>query len=375
MKILDRYIARQFLVNVVILLALLGAFVVAIDASLNADEFLEAGRGLAATQGREATPLRTAAVTLLLVVDLWWPRLLHLFNFLLGVVMVGAMGFTLAQMSRHRELVAVLASGQSLFRVARPIMAAAAALTALQGLNSELVLPRIAPLLARDRPDAAARALGPTRIPLARDGQNRVFYAERFEGGSGLMEEVTIYELDEQGQPVARISADQATWTDGAWQLAGGVVRQRGQDGLGQPAPIHRVESDLDPTQLMMLRYRGYSQSMSWAQADRLLRSLRHLDDRQESRLSRIKWGRVPTMLANLLALVIAIPFFLNREPKNMLIQSLRAAPIALGAVMGGVIGAAAGVPGIPPAVGVFLPVLVLMPMAAGMVLKLKGQT
>ncbi len=375
MKILDRFIARQFLVNVVILLALLGAFVVAIDASLNADEFISAGRGLAATQGREPTPLRTAAVTLLLVVDLWWPRLLHLFNFLLGVVMVGAMGFTFAQMSRHRELVAVLASGQSLFRVARPIVVAAMGLTVLQGLNSELVLPRIAPLLARDRPAAAARALGPTRIPLARDGQGRVFYAERFEGGAGVLEDVTIYELDEHGQPVARISADQATWTDGAWQLAGGVIRQRGDVGLGQPAPIQRVESDLDPTQLMMLRYRGYSQSMSWAQADRLLRSLRNLDERQEARLSRIKWGRVPTMLANLLALVIAIPFFLNREPRNMLIQSLRAAPIALGAVMGGVIGAAAGVPGFPPAVGVFLPVLVLTPMAAGMLVQLGRQT
>lgn len=375
MKILDRFIARQFLVNVVILLALLGAFVVAIDASLNADEFISAGRGLAATQGREPTPLRTAAVTLLLVVDLWWPRLLHLFNFLLGVVMVGAMGFTFAQMSRHRELVAVLASGQSLFRVARPIVVAAVGLTVLQGLNSELVLPRIAPLLARDRPAAAARALGPTRIPLARDGQGRVFYAERFEGGAGVLEDVTIYELDEHGQPVARISADQATWTDGAWQLAGGVIRQRGDVGLGQPAPIQRVESDLDPTQLMMLRYRGYSQSMSWAQADRLLRSLRNLDERQEARLSRIKWGRVPTMLANLLALVIAIPFFLNREPRNMLIQSLRAAPIALGAVMGGVIGAAAGVPGFPPAVGVFLPVLVLTPMAAGMLVQLGRQT
>jgi len=374
-KILDRFIARQFLVNVVILLALLGAFVVAIDASLNADEFISAGRGLAATQGREPTPLRTAAVTLLLVVDLWWPRLLHLFNFLLGVVMVGAMGFTFAQMSRHRELVAVLASGQSLFRVARPIVVAAMGLTVLQGLNSELVLPRIAPLLARDRPAAAARALGPTRIPLARDGQGRVFYAERFEGGAGVLEDVTIYELDEHGQPVARISADQATWTDGAWQLAGGVIRQRGDVGLGQPAPIQRVESDLDPTQLMMLRYRGYSQSMSWAQADRLLRSLRNLDERQEARLSRIKWGRVPTMLANLLALVIAIPFFLNREPRNMLIQSLRAAPIALGAVMGGVIGAAAGVPGFPPAVGVFLPVLVLTPMAAGMLVQLGRQT
>lgn len=375
MRILDRLIARHFLINVAILLALLGAFVVAIDASLNIDEFLGAARDLASTDGQEATPLRTAAVTVLLVVDLWWPRLLQLFNFLLGVVMVGAMGFTYAQMSRHRELVAVLASGQSLFRVARPVVLAAVGLTALQTLNSELVLPRIAPLVARERPAAAARALGPTRIPLARDGQGRVFYAETFDAGAQQLGEVTIWELGESDSPTARITAERAAWRDGAWQLSGGQIRRRGADSLGPPEPIQRIASDLDPTQLMMLRYRGFSQSMSWAQADRLLTSLRNLDERQEKRLARIKWGRVPTMLANLLALAITIPFFLNREPRNMLIQTLRAAPVALGAVMGGVIGSAAGVPGVPPAVGVFLPVAVLLPLAAAMTFKLSEQT
>lgn len=375
MKILDLYIARQFLANAAILIALLGAFVVAIDASLNIDEFLEAGRARAATEDRPAGALRVAAVTTLLVVDLWWPRLLQLFNFMLGVVMVGAMGFTIAQMSRHRELVAILASGQSLFRVARPIAVAAIGLTAIQALNSELVLPRIAPLLARDRPDAAARSLGPTRIPLARDGQGRLFYAERFDAAGAQLEVLTIWELDDQGHPTARIVAERAAWRDGAWQLAGGQVRRRLDDGLGPSEPIVRVASDLDPTQLMMLRYRGYSQSMSWAQADRLLRSLRNLDPIQERRLSRIKWGRIPTMTANLLALIITVPFFLSREPRNMLVQSLRAAPVALGAVVGGVIGASAGVPGVPPAVGVFLPVAVLLPLAAGMMLRLGDKT
>lgn len=375
MTILDRYVARQFLTNVVILLALLGAFVVAIDATLNIDEFLQAARDRAALDGQQATPVRTAVLTVLLVVDLWWPRLLQLFNFLLGVAMVGAMGFTIAQLSRHRELVAVLAGGLSLFRVARPVVIAALGLTTLQALNAELVLPRIAPLLARERPDAAARSLGPTRIPLARDGQGRVFYAEQFEATDALLRDVTIWELSDQGQPTARITAEQATWRDGAWQLAGGMVRRAGTDGLGAAEPIQRVESDLDPTQLMMLRFRGYSQSMSFAQADRLLSSLRNMDARQQRRLERIKWGRVPLMIANALALVIAIPFFLHREPRNMLVQTLRAAPVALGAVMGGVIGSAAGVPGLPASVGVFLPVVVLLPLAAGMVVRLGQQT
>lgn len=375
MSILDRFIARQFLTNVVILLALLGAFVVAIDASLNMDEFVGAARSLAAAQGQEATPVRIGTVAVLLVVDIWWPRLLQLFNYLLGIVLVGAMGFTLAQMSRHRELVAILASGQSLFRVARPILLVAAGLTVVQAINGEFILPRIAPLLARERPEAATRAMAPTRIPLAADGHGQVFYAEQFNGATGQLSDVTIWALDEKGLPLSRVRANQASWRDGGWQLAEGRVSRVTREGLEAEAPIQRVESDLDPTQMMMMRYKGFSQSMSFAQADRLLTSLNNLDVRQERRLERIKWGRVPAMLANVLALVVTIPFFLHREPRSMLVQSLRAAPVGLGSIMMGVMGSAAGIPGIPAALGVFLPMVVLTPLAIGMLVKLGEQT
>ena len=80
-------------------------------------------------------------------------------------------------------------------------------------------------------------------------------------------------------------------------------------------------------------------------------------------------------MLANLLALAIAIPFFLAREPRPMLTQTLKAAPLSMGAVMAGVIGSAVGIPGVPPGLGVFLPVLVLTPMAIGQMVRLGHQT
>ena len=94
-----------------------------------------------------------------LAADLWWPRLLQLFVFLLGMVLMGAMGFTLSQVVRHRELVAMLASGISLRRAARPILLVAALMTLVQVLDQELVLPRIAPLLTRDHGDAGKHEL------------------------------------------------------------------------------------------------------------------------------------------------------------------------------------------------------------------------
>src|SRR4030095_16197065 len=109
--------------------------------------------------------LRQVVIMRLLGADIWWPRLLSLFNFLLGMVLVAAMGFTCSQLVRNRELVAVLTAGKSLYRVAMPIVAVALGMTAVQGLNQELVIPRVAPLLLRDQGDAGKRNLGQSRVP------------------------------------------------------------------------------------------------------------------------------------------------------------------------------------------------------------------
>ena len=103
------------------------------------------------------------------LVRLMEPRRSLRWPILLGVVLIGGMGFTCAQLVRHRELVAVLASGVSLRRIARPILIVAIMLIGLQALNQELVLPRIAPLLTRDHGEAGKRGLGADRVKLVGD--------------------------------------------------------------------------------------------------------------------------------------------------------------------------------------------------------------
>src|SRR5947207_593492 len=102
MNTLDRYIARQYLFNVLALLVVLFSFVVAVDVSLNADKFIEAVNRI----DPHAGGIRKAALVALGVLDMWWPKLLQLFNYLVGLVLVAAMGFTFTQLVRNRELVA-----------------------------------------------------------------------------------------------------------------------------------------------------------------------------------------------------------------------------------------------------------------------------
>lgn len=369
MKILDRYIARLYLTNIVTLLVVLACFIVTIDFSLNVDRFVRRAREVAGVSPEDPSHLRVGLVTVLLIADLWWPRLLQLFNFLNGLVLTGAMGFTLSQLVRHRELVAVLASGQSLYRVARPVVLVALGMIGLQALNQELVIPRLAPLLTRDQGDAGRHSLGSAHVSLARDASGRVWYAADFDADAGVLRDLYVWEREADGTPLARLTASSATYRDGGWDLTDG--RRESRTGTGvTPQATARIETNLDPIQLRARRFAGYNNALSWHQISEMLRAFQDVDPdsartrADRDRLERMRWGRVSMTLASVLSLLITIPFFLTKIPGGLVVRALKCAPVAVVTLMGGVLGASAPVPGVPAALGVFLPVLVLVPIA-----------
>ncbi|MBX3386976.1 MAG: LptF/LptG family permease [Phycisphaeraceae bacterium] len=400
MNTLDRYIARQYLFNVLALLVLLFTFVVAIDVTLNIDRFVRnAGR-----VDPSSTGLRRAVVTAMLVFDLWGPRLLQLFAFTVGLALVGGMGFTLTQMVRHRELSAMLASGISLRRVARPILVVAVGFMILKVVDHELVLshPRIAPLLIRDHGEVGNRSISQFGVPPTPEGGfsprragpetadggleagagRRVFMADRFDPDTHSLTGVIIWERDAAGVATRTIRAASATWRAGSdfgagrgyWVLTDATARSMRMPPPGSgvtevdPGPVPtEVETDLGPEQLIAKRHERYSQTLSWAQIGALLENP-GMDPQMREKLQRIRYGRVSTVLSGLLSLIITIPFFLLREPKNMLVQSLKCAPVAIVALMGGVLLATVPVPGLPPGFSAFLPVIALLPIAVASV-------
>ena len=371
MSILDRYIARLYLVNILILLLILCSFVVVIDVSLNMDRFTRAAANHFAAEGvPDPGALKRWTVTIIYIADLWWPRLAQLFNYILGFVLVAAMGFTCSQLSRNRELIAVLAAGQSLWRIARPVLMVALAMLSVQLINQELVIPRVAGLLARDHGDAGNHALGTNAVPLTADGQDRLFRADAFDADTGTLTNLTVWERDDSGLPTRVVKAPRAAWDGSGWALTGGVAFDRSPGAGGsrtRGVPTARIETGLSPIDLSINQYRQFRNAVSFRQAGRVLARGRLLGDQQRDRWVRIRWGRVSAVLSTLLTLVIALPFYLTREPKGLIAQSLRCAPISIAALMVGALGSLSGVLGLPAALGVFVPVLLLGPVAMGL--------
>jgi lipopolysaccharide export LptBFGC system permease protein LptF len=363
MTLLDRSIARQFLFNVVSLFAILFALIVIIDFSLNFDEYLLIGRRIA---GEGSGSLRVAATTAWIVFDLWWPRLFQLYGYLLGLVLVGAMGFTCAQMVKNREMVAILAGGMSLWRVARPMLAVALVFCGVLALNREVILPSLAHMLTRDKKQAGESDLNAMGQPLCADGRGNLFYIRSFNPETGIADGLYAWERDEAGLLTRRIAADSAIYRGNGWVLTNGTAQVRQERGTAL-TPVDFLPTDLDPTSLKLRRFEGFGNNLSSAQLAEVVR--RHAQQPKPptariEQLTRARWSRISDILCVMLTLVICLPFFLRREPANMLVQALCCAPVAILAMVGAIVGSAAGVPGVPPELSSFLPAMVLLPIA-----------
>ncbi|MBY0312234.1 MAG: LptF/LptG family permease [Phycisphaerales bacterium] len=378
MNTLDRYIARQYLFNVIALLVVLFSFVVAVDFALNIDAFFSAADKLNPDGGA----FRRLVLMAIGVLDIWWPRLLQLFNYLVGLVLVAAMGFTFTQLSRNREIVAVLAGGISLHRVARPVLIVALCVMGLRLINSEFVLsnPRVAPLLTRDQNDIGKRNWSEVPVRLERDGQNRILLAEKFDPAAGVLEKITIWERDPAGIARRAITAEKAVWTtpspsapasDGWYELTSPVLLPltlgaggSANEMQGQRAPT-RLQTDLNPEALKLRRFKRLGETLSWSQIGEMLDTAQ---PELRDKLQRIRWGRLSETISSILAIIITLPFFLTREPKNMVLQSLKCAPVGIFTLVGGVFLSGVPWPLLPPGFAAFVPVLILVPVAVASV-------
>jgi lipopolysaccharide export system permease protein len=372
--LIDRYIISRFVANFFILLILLFVFAVSIDLLLELDEFVEVARD---TVGPEGGLPAQMLVLIELMVNFHGPRLFQFYAYMLGLLSVGAMGFTLAQMHRHRELVALLASGVRLHRIGVPILVAALGLNLVQLANQELVLPRLAPLLIRSHHEIGMQGVEAFEVPFTSDGRGGLLQAPLFDPTHSTLESPTFLERDETGRTVRRISADRARWDEAAraWILAGGraitpQATASGTTAVLRGEPIARYATDLGPDILKMRRFREYATMLSIRQIGQMLHSPGVVD---EDALVRFALARFSTVLINMLVLVMALPFFLLREPASLLRSSLLCAALTIPAMLGALMAFAVHFPGIPPSVSVFLPALVLLPVMLFMLSLIKS--
>jgi lipopolysaccharide export LptBFGC system permease protein LptF len=259
------------------------------------------------------------------IADYYFYQSFLFFNNLAPVIPGVAASFTLIRLSRSNELVAILAAGVPLLRVAAPILLAAVLLTSLVVLNQELVIPNITPQLMRQHDQAGRRgAVAGWAIHGIRDAEsNALFRASRYSPPTAQSPARIVY-LDvlnrtAEGRVVGHLSADAATWDPlrgprGRWVLEGGrYVRLGEAAGAGAPADVRELDSSISPDVIALYRSMNVAELLSTARINELLASPQAFGTEELVRVKHTRWAGV---LLNIVMLLLSIPAVLTREPR-----------------------------------------------------------
>ncbi len=365
MRILNRHIMIRMLTNFVLLFLFLYLFAATIDIILNLDRFDEIARS---RLDDDAGMFQRIAASLGLAFNFHGPQIFQFYAYLHGLLAIGALGFTVSQMSRNRELVAMLASGISLHRASLPIIWVVCGLGVVQLVNQEFILPRLAPLLLRGHEQIGEGGTASFPVAFTLDSNGALLQSPSFNPVTGILDHPSIIIRDDLGRTVQRMRAQSATWdeTANSWVFTRGKVvhiqhDEASQSAASRPTKVSSFATDLSPDLLTVRRFSQYTSMLSSAQINKILEST---SVHEAGALIRSSYSRWSVFFVNILIVLIAIPFFMQREPSRLLSRTIMCTALIVPLYLLVAMFMLVPLPGISPVLGAFLPVIVLLPVA-----------
>lgn len=311
---IDRYVLRMLLVQYAIALGVMVSLNVTLDMFVNMDEFTE-----------RHEPLTTVLANMF---SYYWPNVFLYFTQLSGVITLFACMAVIARMRRQNELTAILASGVSLYRVARPIIGFGLLTTTLLVVDTELVIPSVAHLLARDHDDVGSVDMREVLFLEDRDGA--LLSARNFDPKTKHLHRLLLLRRDSEGTVIQCVEADGAVWEPpdalrhtGRWRLERGRSISRGivsgqtlgpRSAVIEEFPLY-FESDLNPEAIQLRQSEGWLRHLSLAQ----LSELEKAGMADPAAVTRARHTRTSAPIMAMLLLLLGLPFFLDRSPANIL--------------------------------------------------------
>ena len=319
MKILDRYVAKNFLIGYAIAFSVLIGLRIIIDLFVNLDEFTE------------HADLGALAVIKNILIFYGLNSTLYFRDFA-GMITVVAAAFSLGKMVRSRELVAVMASGVSLKRVIAPIILLAILLMAILVVDQEFIIPPLSDKLVRS--EDALPGEESYDVWFISDGYGSLILSQKFDVKTSTLHNPTILlrrKTAKPGiwEPIGRIDAEMAVNYNpktGKWQLINGQfteIPKRGEGRLGSPEkdpqkgpqPIASYASDITPKDIPVRRKSEHKTLLSSRQLASLAKQGTKIKDMAQ--LYSQKHFRITEPIISFVMLMVCLPILVCRDPKS----------------------------------------------------------
>ncbi len=306
MKLLDKYIAKNFLVGYGIAFAVLIGLRVLIDLFVNIDEFTEhTGIGFFEVAGN--------------IISFYAIHSLLYFRDFSGMITVVAAAFSLGKLVRGGELIAVMASGVSLKRIIVPIVVLALILTAFLVIDQEFIIPPLAPKLVRSHDVLPGEET--YDVEFISDNNGTLICAQEFDVKSATLVYPTILTRSKipntlRWTVTGRISAEKAVYNEQTkrWDLINGQYTEKAV--AKAPEAIEHFDTDLTPPDIPIRHRARYKTLLNSAQLSKLAAAGTKVKD--VAQLYSQKHFRITDPIINLVMLLVSLPILVCRDPRSM---------------------------------------------------------
>lgn len=371
MRIMDRYLLRQFLKTFSIcFLSLLGLFVV-FHAFTNLESFLK----IADKEGGLGR-----------VMGLYYARQSVLFfDRTVGLVNLTAAMFTVTWIQRHNEMVALMAAGISRVRVVVPVIAAVVVVIGLAALNRELLVPRFRDELSR-RPQELAADVSRPFDPQYDEQSDVLIRGKAALAAEQKIEKPSLRIPVSLNQHIRDITAREAYYKTPADGRPSGYLLvgvEQPKDLAKQPsftldeAPVVITPRDapewLRPDQCFLVSDVTFEQLTNvdaWREFSSTAQLIRGLHNRSLRLGGDIRVAihtRIVQPLLDITLLFLGLPLVMTRESRNVFVAMAMCAGVTMAFLLVVIVCQKLGggyILGISPALGVWLPLMLFAPLA-----------
>jgi lipopolysaccharide export system permease protein len=306
MKIIDRYITKNFLVGYAIAFFVLIGLRVIIDLFINLDEF---------TENADAGAIEVIKN----VVIFYGINATVFFRDFSGMIIVVAAAFSLGRMVRCNELVAIMASGMSLKRVIAPIVVISIILTVLLVIDQEVLIPSLSDKLVRGHDTKIGQeSYG---VWFVTDEHGSLINSRKFDVATAAMENPTIITREYNKKlnlwnVTGRIDAEKAVYDPQkkGWTLENAYYIAKEAKSIPRKATFYK--SDLTARDVPVRSKASNKTFMSSRQLSILASQPTKIKDLAD--LFSQKHFRITEPIMNIVMLLISLPLLVCRDPKAM---------------------------------------------------------
>jgi lipopolysaccharide export system permease protein len=317
MKILDKYVAKNFLIGYAIAFGVLIGMRITIDLFANLDEFTE------------HASLDTLSIVINILTYYSLQSTLYFRDFA-GMITVVAAAFSLGKMVRYNELTAMMASGVSLKRVITPIVVLAVVFSGLLIIDQEIIIPALGPKLVRG--SDAIPGKESYNVWFMTDDNGSLISAKRYDVATETFNDLIVVTRSRKPDsllwdPTGFIEASKAKYDPAkkTWLLTNGFFTPIPKLGSAQPSrqnasasrtTLSAYHTDLTPSDIPVRRKAEHKSLLSSMQLSQLASQGTQLKDL--ANLYSQKHFRITDPIMNLVMLLVCLPVLVCRDPKSM---------------------------------------------------------